>query len=280
MVLEDPGQPVGDIGSRRTTRVEDAPQLRTSGAYGPHPGLQPRLEHAPIGHGRLSTLLGSVEVPTTRCASTGNAAPLSEGTTFDELVASLRQIDGQRDKGKHPPNFHFRSIPFLHFHNGPDRTYADVRFGGDFEPVTAYPARRTLICVAGGPASSGVLGACVEQSDDPEEPVEALAMAGGLPKFTATVCTCRWCFTDRRPTKSSTAGLLAIAQRLEFDVVATNTVRFAAPEESPRGPQASPLAGYFLVLATARRWPAAALTRNCTPAAGPPQSHSGVPAGG
>jgi hypothetical protein len=22
--------------------------------------------------------------------------------TFDELVASLRQIDGQRDKGKHP----------------------------------------------------------------------------------------------------------------------------------------------------------------------------------
>jgi hypothetical protein len=30
MVLEDPGQPVGDIGSRRTTRVEDAPQLRTS----------------------------------------------------------------------------------------------------------------------------------------------------------------------------------------------------------------------------------------------------------
>ena len=36
--------------------------------------------------------------------------------TFDELVASLRQIDGQRDKGKHPPDFHFRSKPFLHFH--------------------------------------------------------------------------------------------------------------------------------------------------------------------
>jgi hypothetical protein len=98
-------------------------------------------------------------------------------------------------------------MPFLHFHNGPDRAYADVRFGGDFEPVTAYPARRTLICVAGRPASSGVLGACVEQSDNPEEPVEALAMAGGLPKFTATVCICRRCFTDRRPTESSTAGL-------------------------------------------------------------------------
>jgi len=60
MVLEDSGQPVGDIGSRRTT-------------------------HAPIGHGRLSTLLASVEVPTTRCV----------------------------------------------------RSYADVRFGGDFDPFTA-----------------------------------------------------------------------------------------------------------------------------------------------
>ena len=44
MVLEDPRQPVGDIGSRRTT-------------------------HAPIGHERLSTLLASVEVPTTRCVN-------------------------------------------------------------------------------------------------------------------------------------------------------------------------------------------------------------------
>jgi hypothetical protein len=41
MVLEDPGQPVGDIGSRRTTRVEDVPQLTTSSAYGTHPGLRP-----------------------------------------------------------------------------------------------------------------------------------------------------------------------------------------------------------------------------------------------
>ena len=70
MVLEDPGQPAGDIGTRRTTRVEDAPQLRTSSAYGSHPGLRPGLEHAPTGHGRLNTLLASVEVPTTRCAPT------------------------------------------------------------------------------------------------------------------------------------------------------------------------------------------------------------------
>ncbi len=66
--------------------------------------------------------------------------------TFDELVASLRQIDGQRDKGKHPPNSHYRSKPFLHFHNGPDRTYADVRSGGDFEPVTgSTPKQREVL---------------------------------------------------------------------------------------------------------------------------------------
>jgi len=71
---------------------------------------------------------------------------VSQGHDFDELVASLRQIDGQRDKGKHPPNSHFRSKPFLHFHNGPHRTYADVRFGGDFEPVTAStPKQREVL---------------------------------------------------------------------------------------------------------------------------------------
>ena len=70
----------------------------------------------------------------------------AKGMTFDELVASLRQIGGQRDKGKHPPNFHFRSKPSLHFHNGPDRTYAGVRFGGDFEPVTAStPKQREVL---------------------------------------------------------------------------------------------------------------------------------------
>jgi hypothetical protein len=67
--FEDPGQPAGHTGTRRTTRVEDAPQLRTSSADGSHPGLRPGLEPAPTGHGRLSALLASVEVPTTRCVN-------------------------------------------------------------------------------------------------------------------------------------------------------------------------------------------------------------------
>ena len=66
--------------------------------------------------------------------------------TFDELAASLRQIDGQRDKGKHPTGLPLHSKPFLHFHNGPGRTCADVRFGGDFEPVTAStPKQREVL---------------------------------------------------------------------------------------------------------------------------------------
>jgi len=44
------------------------------------------------------------------------------------------------------PNFHFRSKPFLHSRNGPDRTCADVRFGWDFEPVTASrPKQREVL---------------------------------------------------------------------------------------------------------------------------------------
>ena len=55
---------------------------------------------------------------------------------FGERAASLRQIGGQRGKGRHPLDFRFRSKPFLHFCNGPGRPYAGVRLGRNFEPVT------------------------------------------------------------------------------------------------------------------------------------------------
>lgn len=58
--------------------------------------------------------------------------------THDELVDALRGIDGLVDVGVDPPNFQFRSRPFLHFHTTEGRIFADVRFGGpDFEPVWA-----------------------------------------------------------------------------------------------------------------------------------------------
>ena len=61
-----------------------------------------------------------------------------------DCAPSLRVIiEGDRRAKKAS---HSRSKPFLHFHNGPDRTYADVRFGGDFEPVTgSTPEQREVL---------------------------------------------------------------------------------------------------------------------------------------
>lgn len=62
--------------------------------------------------------------------------------THAQLVEALRAIDGLVDVSGDPPNFHFHSQPFLHFHRNEGGTYADVRLGsGDFEPVWASNPR-------------------------------------------------------------------------------------------------------------------------------------------
>ncbi|MBV9284627.1 MAG: hypothetical protein JO176_08425 [Acidimicrobiia bacterium] len=69
--------------------------------------------------------------------------------THDDLVEALRRIDGLDDVGIDPPNFHFRSRPFLHFHTDEQGIYADVRFGtGDFEPVPASTPEERLQLLA------------------------------------------------------------------------------------------------------------------------------------
>jgi hypothetical protein len=78
----------------------------------------------------------------------GARGPTSRITTdamsHDDLVAALRRIDELHDVGNYQPNFHFRSRPFLHFHEGPQGVYADVRLGTeDFRPIpAATPAER------------------------------------------------------------------------------------------------------------------------------------------
>ena len=69
------------------------------------------------------------------------------GLSFEELVAALREVEGLRDVGTGNPVFHFRSKPFLHFHDGRQGLYADVKLGtGDFEPVRAgTPAERAAL---------------------------------------------------------------------------------------------------------------------------------------
>jgi len=39
---------------------------------------------------------------------------VSQGTTFDELVASLRQMNGQRDKGKAPTELPLQTEAVMH----------------------------------------------------------------------------------------------------------------------------------------------------------------------
>lgn len=68
--------------------------------------------------------------------------------SHDELVAALRAVDGLVDVGRDPPSFHCRGRPFLHFHRSEEGTYADVRFGGDFEPVWASSPQERQILLA------------------------------------------------------------------------------------------------------------------------------------
>lgn len=68
--------------------------------------------------------------------------------THEELLTALRSVAGLTDVGHDPPNFHFRSRAFLHFHCGAEGTYADVRFGSDFEPVRASTPRERLELLA------------------------------------------------------------------------------------------------------------------------------------
>jgi hypothetical protein len=71
------------------------------------------------------------------------------GLTHDELVAALRGLEGIVDVGGDPPNLHLGGRPFLHFHQHPEGTYADVRFGrGDFEPMWASTAQERLELLA------------------------------------------------------------------------------------------------------------------------------------
>lgn len=77
-----------------------------------------------------------------------------DGMTHAELVAELREIDGLVDvtggRGDRP-NFHLRSMPYLHFHRTSEgEIYADVKVGGgpgaDFEPVwSSGPAEREAL---------------------------------------------------------------------------------------------------------------------------------------
>ncbi|HVB42099.1 MAG TPA: hypothetical protein VNF47_05250 [Streptosporangiaceae bacterium] len=93
----------------------------------------------------LDTLLASGEVPTTRSVNRQRCACESR----HDFRRACRVTSSDRRparQGNAPTGLPLHSKLFLHFHNGPDRAYADVRFGGDFEPVTAStPKQREVL---------------------------------------------------------------------------------------------------------------------------------------
>jgi hypothetical protein len=129
-------QPAGDIGTRRTTRVEDAPQLRTSSAYGSPSGLAAGTRAWPIRPGWLRTLLASVEVPATRCVNRQRCACESR----HDFRRACRVTSSDRRparQGKAPTGLplQIEAVPAL-----PQRSRPDLRqrpVGREFEPVTA-----------------------------------------------------------------------------------------------------------------------------------------------
>jgi hypothetical protein len=117
-------------GTRRTTRADDTPQLRTSSASGSHPGLRPGLGHAPIGHGRLSTLLASVEFPTARCVNRQRCACESR----HDFRRACRVTSSDRRparQGKAPTGLplQIEAVPALPQRSRPDPRRRPVRRG-------------------------------------------------------------------------------------------------------------------------------------------------------
>jgi hypothetical protein len=63
-----------------------------------------------------------------------------------DLLVALRGIDGLSEK--RPGAFSRGSRAFLHFHEDPTGTYADVRFAGDFERVRVTTRREQQALVS------------------------------------------------------------------------------------------------------------------------------------
>src|SRR5918911_2142643 len=82
-----------------------------------------------------------------------------------------------------------------------------------------------LICLTGGPLV-GVLAPLIEQAADLSNPVEAVALARRLSELYPHVYV-ELAYHGHPREKLVNSGLVALAQRLELPVVATNVVRFA-----------------------------------------------------
>jgi DNA polymerase III subunit alpha len=87
-----------------------------------------------------------------------------------------------------------------------------------------------LICLTGGPLT-GVLTPLIEHASDPSNPVEAVTLASRLNELYAYVFV-ELAYHGQPREKLVNRGLVALAQRLDLPLVATNTVRFARARDA------------------------------------------------
>jgi DNA polymerase-3 subunit alpha len=112
------------------------------------------------------------------------------------------------------------------FLSGADRGRPRV----DFRDLETY--REGLIALTGMPGGGGLLSAAIEQSADPAEPIEAYGLARRLMELYPNRLYLELAFHGNAAEKLVNRGLVAIGQRMQLPLVATNAVRFVRPEDA------------------------------------------------
>ncbi len=89
-----------------------------------------------------------------------------------------------------------------------------------------------LIALTGMPGGDGLLSGAIENSTDPAEPIEAYGLVRRLMELYPNRLYLELAFHGHAAEKLVNRGLVAIAQRMELPLVATNAVRFVRPEDA------------------------------------------------
>jgi DNA polymerase-3 subunit alpha len=89
-----------------------------------------------------------------------------------------------------------------------------------------------VIALTGMPGGGGILSAAIEHSASPAEPIEAFGVVRRLTELYPGRLYLELAFHGNAAEKLVNRGLVAIAQRMELPLVATNAVRFARPDDA------------------------------------------------
>jgi DNA polymerase-3 subunit alpha len=89
-----------------------------------------------------------------------------------------------------------------------------------------------LIALTGVPGGGGLLSAAIEHSSNPAEPVEAYGLVRRLMDLYPGRLYLELAFHGNPAERLVNRGLVAIAERMELPLVASNAVRFARPDDA------------------------------------------------